>query len=120
MTQRLLGALTSLPDICISITMTIAYLELPSEVLDSMGDFTVEFDFRLTDLNVTGSSPTNTIIAGSSSFEEGEFAISYEEASEAIIVALKGSGAVFEIALTNNVWYCLQMVRDGSIVTVLC
>jgi len=95
-----------------------AYLELPSEVLDSMGDFTVEFDFRLTDLNVTGSSPTNTIIAGSSSFEEGEFAISYEEASEAIIVALKGSGAVFEIALTNNVWYCLQMVRDGSIVTV--
>ena len=94
------------------------YLEIPSEVLDSIGDFTIQFDFRITDFNLSGASPTNTLIAGASDSEEGEFAISYEKSIDAIVIALKGYGEIFNISLNVFTWYCLQLIREGSDVTV--
>lgn len=94
------------------------YIDIPVEVLDSIGDFTVQFDFRITTFNLSGAAPTNTIIAGASDFEEGEFAISYEKSINAIVVALKGSGGIFNVTLNEATWYCLQVIRDGSEITV--
>lgn len=94
------------------------YLNIPVEVLDGIGDFTVQFDFRITDFNLSGSAPTNTLIAGASGVEEGEFAISYEKSVNAIVVALKGSGEIFNITLNEATWYCLMMIRSGSEVSI--
>ena len=94
------------------------YLDIPSEVLDGLGDFTIQFDFRITDFNLSGASPTNTLIAGASAADESEFAISYEKSINAIVVALKGTGDIFNITLNELTWYCLQLIRDGSEVTV--
>ncbi|MBK7569976.1 MAG: hypothetical protein IPI31_19360 [Bacteroidetes bacterium] len=94
------------------------YIDIPSDALNNVGDFTIQFDFRLTDFNLSGASPTNTLIAGASDVEESEFAISYEKSINAIVVALKGSGNIFNIILEEETWYCLQVVRDGSDVTV--
>ncbi len=93
------------------------YLEIPAVALDNIGDFTLQFDFRITDFNLSGSAPTNTLIAGASDSEESEFAISYEKSINAIVVALKGSGDIFNITLEEATWYCLQLIRDGSEVT---
>lgn len=92
--------------------------EIPSEVLDELADFTVTFEFYLNDLNLSGSAPTNTFIAGASSTNESEFAISYQPDIEAIVVALKGSGEIFPITLSADNWYCLVVKRAGSMVTV--
>lgn len=92
--------------------------EISPEVLDDLGDFTVNFEFYLNDLNLSGSAPTNTFIAGASSTNESEFAISYQPDIEAIVVALKGSGEIFPISLTADTWYCLVVKRTGSMVTV--
>jgi hypothetical protein len=92
--------------------------EIPSEVLDELADFTVNFEFYLNDLNLSGLAPTNTFIAGASSTNESEFAISYQPDIEAIVVALKGSGEIFPITLSADNWYCLVVKRAGSMVTV--
>jgi|GEM_PF-1716141 len=93
--------------------------EVPAITLDGVSDFTITFEFYLNGLNLSGVSPTNTFIAGASSFNESEFAISYQADIEAIVVALKGSGDIFPISLLLESWYCLTVKRNGSNVTVL-
>lgn len=98
---------------------TTDYAVLPNEVLDGATDFTISFDFYLNSFNVTGSSPTNTLIAGASATEEAEFAISYEESIQSIVVALNGVGETFTIETINTAtWYCLTVKREGGDVTV--
>ncbi len=92
--------------------------EIPTAALDGVSDFTISFEFYLNGLNLSGAAPTNTFIAGSSSFDESEFAISYQADIEAIVVALKGSGDIFPISLSAESWYCLTVMRNGSDVTV--
>ena len=98
---------------------TTDYAVLPDEVLDGATDFTISFDFYLNSFNTTGSSPTNTLIAGASATDEAEFAISYEESIQSIVVALNGLGETFTIETINAAtWYCLTVKREGADVTV--
>ncbi len=92
--------------------------EIPAAALNGISDFTISFDFYLNELNLLGSAPTNTIIAGASATDESEFAISYQANIAAIVVALKGSGDVFPIELNAENWYCLTVKREINNVTV--
>lgn len=92
--------------------------EIPAAALYDVEDFTVTFEFYLNGLNLIGSAPTNTFIAGASNTNEAEFAISYQADIEAVVVALKGSGEIFPISLSAENWYCLTVTREGNLVTV--
>ncbi|MBC8172673.1 MAG: hypothetical protein H7X71_02105, partial [Chitinophagales bacterium] len=94
------------------------YMEIPNDVMDGIEDFTISFDFRLNNFNLSGSFPTNTFIAGGSSTEEGEFAISYQKADDAFVIALKGAGEFFAADINEETWYCLIVKRDGALVSV--
>ncbi|MFI5173207.1 MAG: LamG-like jellyroll fold domain-containing protein, partial [Chitinophagales bacterium] len=103
--------------------LTIAYnnvdhMIIPGDALDGATDFTMSFDFRITEFNTTGSAPTNTFIAGASGVSEGEFAISYEELDQTLVVAIKNSGTLYDIDLEDQTWYCMKVIREGSLVSV--
>lgn len=97
------------------------YVEIPPAALDGATDFTVLMNFRINGANLSGTSPTNTLIAGASSTQEGEFAISYQFDIHAICVALKddpGMGHYFYTTLEEGAWYCLRVTRSGADVSV--
>ena len=93
-------------------------LELPDSVLNGLDDFTMVFDFRIEDFNLTGAAPTNTFIAGASPTDEAEFVISYEKSVNSVVVAINGTGDYFPITLEENIWYCLKLIRDAGAVSV--
>lgn len=95
------------------------YASIPPAVLDGAGDFTISFRFLIHSFNTTGSSPTNSIIAGATSGNEAEFAIAYEKSSSSVSVALGGDGQHFVTdIIEEETWYCLTMIRDGADVSV--
>lgn len=88
------------------------YINIPVAAADGLVDFAISFNFYLNELNINGSSPTNTFIAGTDGINMGEFALSYEASSNAFEIAIHEVGGIIPASISANEWYCVTFYRS--------
>lgn len=93
------------------------YLELPPEIMNSLGDFTVSLQIKFNALHTTGSFPTNHYLSGSSGGSLDRIGFSYEKNMNAWRAAINGQTNNFPDAnVTSGTIYCICIMRSGSTV----
>lgn len=93
------------------------YLELPPEIMNNLGDFTVSLQIKFNALHTTGSFPTNHYLSGSSGSSLDRIGFSYEKNMNAWRAAINGQTNNFpDVNVTAGTIYCICIMRQGSTV----
>lgn len=91
------------------------YVQLPPEIMNGLGDFSVAFTIEFNKLHTTGSFPTNHYLTGSSGFSLDRIGFSYEKALNSWRAAINGQTNSFpDATVAERTVYCVCIMRSGS------